>query len=216
MSSSAPTDATPWAALDPVAVDAMLADGAARWWLSGGTALDRWIGGDRPRRDKTTVSTTEREAGELVSALSDGLSAWVRLEDALVPWSAVTPGSELLSVRIHDDRANAWICEVYLEDGTEDRWLYRRDPRLQLPWDRAVLVVDGIPTGAPEVQLVWMALRPSAQDEADKDAALPLLSADARAWWEKAILTIHPHSTWSIHARSPFAPGKASWNRPRS
>ena len=72
-----------------------------------------------------------------------------------------------------------------------------------------------IPTGAPEVQLVWKALRPYPDDEADKDVILPALPEEARTWWEKAILSIHPHSTWSIHVRSPFAPAKASWNRTR-
>jgi hypothetical protein len=77
-----------------------------------------------------------------------------------------------------------------------------------------VLDVDGIPTGAPEVQLVWKALRPRPEDDLDKDAVLPELSAEARAWYERSILSVHPHSSWSIQVRSPFAPAKASWNRP--
>jgi hypothetical protein len=76
-----------------------------------------------------------------------------------------------------------------------------------------VLDIDGIPTGAPEVQLVWKALRPRPEDGTDMDAVVAELSDEARAWYEKAILSIHPHSTWSIHVRSPFAPAKASWNK---
>lgn len=107
------------------------------------------------------------------------------------------------------------MLQVNVEDGTPTRWLYRRDPRLQLPWDQAVLDVGGIPTGAPAVQLIWKALRPRPQDDADKDAVLPALPDDERARLERALLSIHPHSSWAIHVRSPFAPGKSSWNRSR-
>ena len=70
---------------------------------------------------------------------------------------------------------DAWVLQINLEDGTADRWVYRRDPRLPLPWEKAVLDIDDIPTGAPEVQLVWKALRPYPDDEADKDVILPAL-----------------------------------------
>lgn len=103
-----------------------------------------------------------------------------------------------------------------MEDGSDRAWLYRRDSRLQLPWDAAVLDLDGIPTGAPEVQLVWKALRPRPEDDLDKDAVLPHLSEEKRSWWQRAILTIHPHSTWAIHVRSPLTPAKSSWNRGRA
>ena len=62
---------------------------------------------------------------------------------------------------------------------------------------------------------VVVTLRPRPEDELDKDAVFPKLSDEARAWWERAILSIHPHSTWSIHVRTPLTPAKASWNRPR-
>lgn len=130
-----------------------------------------------------------------------------------MPWADAPVDADLQPVRIHDERTASWVLQINLEDGTEHAWLYRRDPRLQLPWDRAVLDIDGIPTGAPEVQLTWKALRPRAQDDVDKDAVLPELSDQAQAWFERAILSIHPHSTWSIQVRSPFAPAKPSWNR---
>ena len=71
-----------------------------------------------------------------------------------------------------------------------------------------MLDIDGIPTGAPEVQLVWKALRPRPEDDVDKDAVLPGSPTRRVAWYERAILSIHPHSTWAIHVRSPFAPGE--------
>ncbi|MEV4737519.1 MULTISPECIES: hypothetical protein [unclassified Microbacterium] len=118
-------------------------------------------------------------------------------------------------MKILNDSSTEWVLQVNVEDGGERAWVYKRDPRLQLPWDRAVRDIGGVPTGAPEVQLVWKALRPRPEDDVDKDAVLAALDPDARAWYEQAILSIHPHSTWSIHVRSPFAPTKASWGRKR-
>ena len=193
-----------------------MAGTSARWWLSGGVALDRWLGRAIRERANTDVSTTSADLVALVEGLPAGYSAWAPDGDEVIPWSEASADADLQPVRIHDDEADAWVLQVNVEDGTDRVWLYRRDPRLQLPWDGAVLDVGGIPTGAPEVQLVWKALRPRPQDDLDKDAVLPELSDEARAWYERAILSIHPHSSWSIHVRSPFAPAKASWNRRRS
>jgi len=215
MARSAPTVDTPWAPLSADEAARLLGRSSARWWLSGGVALDRWLG--RPIRERANidVSTIPKDLPLLVDALPDGLSVWVPSGhgEELVPWAQAPQDADLQPVRVHDDHAAAWVLQINVEDGIDRCWVYKRDPRLQLPWDRAVLDVGGIPTGAPEVQLVWKALRPRPEDDIDKDAALPALSDEARAWWERCILSIHPHSSWSIHVRSPFAPAKASWNR---
>lgn len=218
MASSAPSPATPWAPLSPQAVVALLASASGRWWLSGGVALDWWSGHSIRPRTNIDVSVVAGDLADLLAHLPDGFSAWVPSGDdsspgALVPFPDAPADTDLQPVLIHDDSASAWVLQVNVEDGTPRAWVYKRDPRLQLPWDRAVLDIDGIPTGAPEVQLVWKALRPRLEDDVDKDAVVPELSDEARAWYKKCILSIHPHSSWSIHVRSPFAPAKASWNR---
>ncbi|QCB97914.1 hypothetical protein E5206_14110 [Arthrobacter sp. PAMC25564] len=213
MASSTPTLATRWEPLPLRVVAELLGPSSARWWLSGGVALDHWLGTNTRGHDNIDVSTTIADLPQVVQALPAPFSAWVPSGDGVLPWAEADMDADLQPIRIHNDATGAWVLQVNVEDGTDSVWVYRRDPRLQLPWDRAVIDVDGIPTGAPEVQLVWKALRPRPEDDADKDAVLAELPDEARAWWEHAILTIHPHSSWSIHVRSPFAPGKASWNR---
>lgn len=215
MGESTPNEATRWQRLDAADVAELLAPAPVRWWLSGGSAYDQWMGEPLRERDKTTVSLPYAQVAQLVEALPVGTTAWVSDDDELTAWTDLPEDATYLAVRLYDAQRDAWVLQVNMEDGTADRWVYRRDPRLQLPWERAVLDVDGIPTGAPEVQLIWKAFHPKPEDEADKDIVLPLLSDEARTFWEKAILSIHPHSTWSIHVRSPFAPAKASWNRSR-
>lgn len=217
MAAAAPDSATRWAPLTARAAADLLSATSARWWLSGGVALDKWLGRTIRERSNTDVSTTSGDLVQLVADLPEGYSAWAPAGDGeQVPFAEAPDDADLQPVLIRDDDTDAWVLQVNVEDGAPRAWVYKRDPRLQLPWDRAVLDIDGIPTGAPEVQLVWKALRPRPEDEVDKDAVLPGLSAEAVTFYETALLRIHPHSTWAIHVRSPLTPAKASWNRKRN
>ncbi|WP_062387645.1 hypothetical protein [Demequina iriomotensis] len=215
MSTPTPASATPWAALDADAVAELLAPGGARWWLSGGAALDRWLGAPVRVRENIDVSTLPGDLDALLDALPATCSAWVPDGDGVMPIAQAEDDADLQPVLIRDDATGAWVLRVNVEDGAPRAWVYRRDARLQLPWERAVLDIGGIPTGAPEVQLVWKCFSPRPEDDADKDAVLPRLSEEARAWWERALLTVHPHSSWTIPVRSPMFPARASWNRPQ-
>ncbi|WP_062299294.1 nucleotidyltransferase domain-containing protein [Demequina maris] len=215
MSPATPSSASPWAPLTAESVAGLLGSSGARWWLSGGAALDRWLGSPIRERENIDVSTTAADLGALLDALPPTCSAWVADGDGVMPIADAAEDADLQPVLIWDDDAAAWVLRVNVEDGAPRVWVYRRDARLQLPWDRAVLDIDGIPTGAPEVQLVWKCFSPRPEDDADKDAVLPHLSAEARAWWERALLTVHPHSSWTIPVRSPMFPARKSWNRPQ-
>ncbi|MEJ1922841.1 nucleotidyltransferase domain-containing protein [Microbacterium sp. KHB019] len=207
--------ATAWEPLSTEVVAELLAKADVRWWLSGGAALDRWLGRSIRERTNIDVSVLAADLAALVASLPAGYSAWAPSgeDDEIVVFEDAPQDADLQPVLIRDDAKDAWVLQVNAEDGAPRAWVYKRDPRLTLPWDRAVLDVDGIPTGAPEVQLVWKALRPRSEDTADKDAVLPHLDEAAVSFYETALLRIHPHSTWAIHVRSPFAPAKASWNR---
>lgn len=198
----------PWTARRAAEI---LAGCEARWWISGGSAIDLVLGRESHRED-LDLSTTAAGLRALYPALPDGVTAWAVLDGRILPLAEVPDNADLQRVLLHQN--DVWVAELHIEDGAPKAWLYRRDPRLQLPWDRAIIDLDGIPTGAPQVQLLWKALRPSPSDDADRDAVLPTLDEDQRAWLDTALLRIHPHSSWAIHTRSPFAPAKASWNRP--
>ncbi|WP_062518390.1 hypothetical protein [Demequina gelatinilytica] len=215
MSTATPSLAAPWTALTAEAVAGLLGPADARWWLSGGAALDRWLGTPIRPRENIDVSTLPSDLDAVLQALPAGWSAWVPDGDGLVPYAELAEDAAPQPVLVHDDDAGSWVLRINVEDGAPRAWVYRRDARLQLPWDRAVLDLDGIPTGAPEVQLVWKCFSPRPEDDADKDAVLPHLSEEARAWWERTLLTVHPHSSWTIPVRSPMFPARASWNRPQ-
>ncbi|KJL21401.1 hypothetical protein RN51_02421 [Microbacterium oxydans] len=207
--------ATPWQPTDVGGVIALLGDSPVRWWVSGGVALDRWLGREIRTRPNTDVSVIASDLPALVDGLPAGFTVWApaEAEGYVVPFDEAPGDSDRQPVLVRDESREMWVLQVNVEDGTRDAWVYKRDPRLTLPWERAVVDLDGVPIGAPQLQLVWKALRPRPEDDLDKDAVLAVLDDDARGWYERAILSIHPHSTWSIHVRSPFAPAKASWNR---
>jgi len=214
MAASMPAPEPRWDPLSPQAVADMLAASPVRWWLSGGVALERWLGGPIRERPNIDVSVVYGDLPWIVARLPAGYDAWsLRNEEGIVPFVENAEDLEVHPVLVRDIEKDAWVLRINAEDGTPRAWVYKRDPRLQLPWERAVLDMGGIPTGAPEVQLVWKALRPRPEDDVDKDAVVPKLSDEGRAWYERCILSVHPHSSWSIQVRSPFAPGKASWNR---
>lgn len=214
MSPAVPSPEAPWVPFSVTEVATLFGGTDARWWLSGGVALEHWLGRTIREQGNVDVSTVPADLHRLLAELPAPLSAWADLDDELLPLADAPEDADVQLVGIHDDEAGAWKLFVHAEDGTPTSWLYRRDPRLQLAWDKAVVDVDGVPTGSPAVQLLWKALRPRPEDETDKDAVLPQLSDDDRAWLERALLAIHPHSSWAIHVRSPMTPAKASWNRP--
>ena len=77
MTSQTPDAATQWAPLAVDQVVRLMGDGNARWWLSGGYALDRWVGASLRQRVNIDVSTTECDLPRLIAQLPAGCSAWV-------------------------------------------------------------------------------------------------------------------------------------------
>lgn len=219
-----------WITLPVEAICDLLRNATVRWWISGGIALDHWRGQEIRPREHADISVVRTDLLQLLQSLPDGFDAWAyeggviadsndpdHITNAvLVPFSADLLAADLQPVLIRDISRDSWVLKINIEDGAPHAWVYKRDPRLSVPWEEAVLDIKGVPTGAPELQLLWKTLRPRPGDEQDKDAILPLLSEAAHARYERGILAIHPHSSWAIHVRSPLTPAKASWNRSRT
>lgn len=199
--------------LSPQAVADLFQAASVRWWISGGVALDLWLGEPVRERRNIDVSVVRQDLRQLLEALPDTYVVYAMRDEDLVPFADVAEDDEVQPVFVWDREKSAWVLRINVEDGAPRVWVYKRDPRLQLPWDQAVLSIDGFPVGAPQAQLVWKALRPRREDDTDMRAVIAKLSDEARAWYERAILSIHPHSSWAIHVRTPMTPGKASWNK---
>lgn len=183
-----------WHPLGTDAAGAVIVGAGVRSWLSGGVAIDHWLGRrTRPHGD-VDVSVLRGDWPAFATALPAGIEPWWAIDGVLDRVDAP------LDVRSDNvwcrDATGSWVLQVNLEDGDGAVWRYRRDGRVTLPWADAVQDVRGVPTVAPEVQLLWKSARPEVQDEADLAVVLPLLTRETVGWLAAAITIAHPGSPW--------------------
>jgi hypothetical protein len=191
------------------------------WTLSGGWAVDAWLG--RQTRDHADVDIAVFEDDQL--AIFDHLAGWQLIAhdpqvagDSAEPWD----GRHLdLPAHIHarspdahrrlPDRLEAptqvgFNLEVILNERSSVDWVFSREPRITLPLRRCVRQPAwGVPTLVPEALLFYKATAHFAveelqnhrpQDEPDCVALLPQLTERRRRWLREAISLVHPDHPW--------------------
>lgn len=80
--------------------------------------------------------------------------------------------------------------------GTDEEWIYRREPSLRRPWDEAVLSSrSGVPYLAPELQLLFKSKDVRPKDQLDAEVVVPTLSESQRALLESWLPPDHP---WTV------------------
>lgn len=200
---------------EPLSVDAVssLIDGTSAW-LSGGVGIDHWLGRVTRQHGDVDVSVSRRDHAAFLASLPDSLrpfaaqDGWLTPLDELGPDHAGPDDAGPDNVWCRDQRSGRWVLQVNAEDGDATSWVYRRDRSVVLPWPRAVLVVEGVRTVAPEVQLLWKSHEPRPVDESDRQQVLHRLDTDARTWLRRAIRAAHPDSPWGIAADDQVPPAR--------
>ncbi|GAA1086497.1 nucleotidyltransferase domain-containing protein [Streptomyces javensis] len=166
------------------------------WWVAGGCAIELAVG--RRIRSHGDIDVLLLRRDQLMA--QQALSGWQW-------WAADPPGTlrpwasdEVLSPGVHDIwcRAGAddcWRIQIMIDESRGQEWVSRRDPRVRRPISTLGMTsADGIPFLAPDVQLYYKAKTPRPKDEADFDAALPVLTDQRRRWLVDAISkTYGPH-----------------------
>lgn len=172
----------------------MFAGCAERWWLSGGWAIDHWLGGvSRPHGD-IDISTLRAALPALLGVMPVHLRPFAAIGGHLFP---LTDHLETHNIWLYDQGRDRFVLQINVEDGDEAVWRYRRDPRITLPWGSAAALVRSVPTGSPATQLLWKSRDPRPQDEHDLSVAHGLLRPAERQWLRKAIACAHPRSSWA-------------------
>lgn len=166
-----------WDPLEPAAVAALLAGSSVRWWIAGGRAARA---GAQPREHHDTDVAVRRDDVEALRAHLAGWHLWEAHSGALRP---LLPGMALAEDReqlwARRDADHRWQLDLLLDSST-DEWVYKRDTRVRLPWQRALHTVNGIRYLRPEIALLHKAHLDRRQDREDLAAAR--LEPQAREW----------------------------------
>ena len=192
-------DVDRWAPLEVAGVRKLIVGSAA--WLSGGVALDVWLGHKSRVHGDIDVSIRHLDWPRFAEILPSWLHPYAAQGGWLTPSEEIAGAEALENIWCLDRRSGNWCLQINLESGDEDQWIYRRFSAITLPWDKAVLNVEGMRIVAPEVQLLWKSKDPELKDEEDRKRIVPLLDARARRWLGDAIALAHPKSTWNARAQ---------------
>lgn len=198
----------PWLTLEPAAAAALFFALDASWWVTGGNAIDLFLGRVGPHHD-LDIAVLRREQDEVRAHLA----AWdlhAKHGGALTPWPT--------GARLPHDRSVVWgrtasylpwQLELLIENTEVDEWVYAADDRVRLPLIALGLESpDGIPYLRPEVVLLYQAEGATIETRRDEDvlAVVTKLTSPGRDWLRHALATAHPEHRW-IGLLRPNGPG---------
>jgi hypothetical protein len=191
----------PISALSPPECATLLTGSGARWAIAGGRAAR--IGASVARHhEDIDIEVPASDVDRLRHHLRDW-HLWQINDGALRP---LLPADDLDSgvhqLWLRCDASHPWVADILLEPGT-DEWVFRRDPRIRLPWPQAHQLVDGIPYVRPEIALLFKARHDRPKDRADLAAARV---TEAGREWLIAQLQLLGHTTWAELAQQSAGP----------
>jgi hypothetical protein len=167
--------------LVPKQVAELLAGLGTRWFIAGGRAAR--VGSAARPHDDTDVAVDVAGVGALRAQLSDW-DLWEAHEGTLrplLPSDTMLKGREQLWMR--RDASQPWRLDILLDFSSTygpGEWVFKKDNRVRVPWDRALHVVEGISYLRPELALLHKAHLDRPKDRSDLAAAR--LRPDVRAW----------------------------------
>lgn len=186
-----------WWSPHPDALPALVGDVAVEWWVSGGWAIDLFLGRQSREHADLDISCFREDLDRLLACFAD----WdVRsaMDGVLRPLPVDgTVESTTTTLWMKPAQSDCWVLEVQIEERSEGDWLYRRDHRIRRPAGDILMRTEaGIPYVCPEVQLLYKSKDPRERDLADLRFALPLLTPAARTWLQTGLELTEPDHPW--------------------
>lgn len=191
-----PSDLGAWEPFDVETVAALMGPTDVLWWLSGGEALDRFVGRVTRAHGDIDVSVRRADLPRLVTRLTGRLELVIARGGQLFDLDPNAADESVHGLWARLPGGGPWRVQINLEPCAGDEWVYRRDPRVRRPLTEVIADLAGVPCVNPAVQLLWKAADPRPQDELDLATVLPLLAPADRAWLAVAIGTARPGSPW--------------------
>jgi hypothetical protein len=167
---------------------------AARWWITGGMALELHLGRSWRSHDDSDVSILRTDATGLLTVLA-GWDIHIAAAGSLIPWDGRAPraATDQNNMWCRTAPDSPWCLDVTLSDGDRACWVYRRDPTLRVPWPEAVFRTDqGVPYLNPVIQLLFKSRNNRPKDDRDAREVVPALSLDQRGRLSELLPLGHP------------------------
>jgi hypothetical protein len=167
------------------------------WWIAGGWAIDLFLGRQSRSHKDLDIGILRRDALRVTSALA-GYEFFEVKDGILTPLNPRTPPqADVNSLWARPASSAPWALQILLDDARGESWIFRREPRIELPLSIAIRRHSNhIPYLAPEVQLLYKARAVREQDQADFNIAAPRLAAGARAWLRASLEISDPKHPW--------------------
>lgn len=172
------------------------------WAVAGGWAIDLFVGRQTRRHADVDLATLRVDQAALRAHLAGASVRKVR-DHQFHEW---LPG-ETLVLPVHEVHAT-WpdgsSVEFLLNESEPveppsaqpTRWVFRRDSRVTMPFDRAIQRRDGAPFLVPEIVLLYKSNDLSARNESDLAAVVGIMTAEQRRWLHDAISLGAPGHGW--------------------
>ena len=186
-----------WNSWRPEELTQRLHGSGITWYVTGGWALDLFLGQQTRDHADLEFATLPSDIPEARRALSEleffaarnGELSFLE-RDADVPdgiwqrWGA-------------DFKSQVWRVDMMMERGTKDRWVYKRNNAISQLRDQAIYQNEqGIPFLAPANVLLFKAKHTRDKDVQDFDRVLPHLRAHEKALLRSWIVSEHSAHPW--------------------
>ena len=191
----------PWKPLELAEVVSLFEAWPARWWVSGGVALELHLERSWRAHDDSDVSILRNDAPVLREVLADW-NMWVAASGVLTQWdgSALAVEANQNNLWCRKTKEEPWCLDVTMSEGDQEGWIYRRDPTFRVPWTDAVLETErGIPYLAPELQLLFKSKNNRAKDDRDAAEVIPALITERQDRLRDLLPLDHPWQQWLGH-----------------
>lgn len=185
-----------WVPWTPEEVVRVLDGVDVSWCVAGGWALELWDSRLARAHADIEITMPRSQFAVLRQRLEQRFPLYAVGGGA---WTPLCPGDpfprDVNQCWVRD--GDIWRLDVMLDPGDEASWVFRRDPRIFAPRDRAVRrSASGLRYLAPEVVLLFKAKSDRPKDKADFEAALPILDQAARQWLADALKISSPGHPW--------------------
>jgi hypothetical protein len=176
---------------------AFMAGTDVMWWLSGGEALDVFVGRSTRAHADIDISLRRSDLAAFRAFTSTRLELRIAHDGRLRELTDEPIENEVNGLWARESADGPWRLQVNLEPVDNGVWCYRRNLHIRLPIEAVIRRdPDGLPYVAPAVQLLWKAKDTRPKDEDDFEMVAPLLTMDERSWLADAIARCHPESAW--------------------